>query len=78
MHKTAKKAFDELCIKKLPTVKAFRAEYAELLTSKKKVYSEFVKVRSEKREALTAKANVDRLLGKEKARPEQEKGREQR
>ena len=78
LHKAAKKAFDDLSLKKLPTVKALQGEYAELLVSKKQAYGDFVKVRDEKREALTAKANVDRLLGTDPARPEQEKDREQR
>ncbi|MDL2234657.1 relaxase/mobilization nuclease domain-containing protein [Christensenellaceae bacterium OttesenSCG-928-L17] len=78
LHKAAKKAFDDAGLKKLPTVKALRSEYAELLASKKLAYGEFVKVRDEKRAAVTAKANVDRLLGMEPARPEQEKDREQR
>lgn len=79
LHKAAKAAFDELGLKKLPTVKALQTEYAELLVSKKKAYGEFVKVRDEKRSALTAKANVDRLLSyDDTAKPEQEKDRQQR
>lgn len=35
LHKAAKKAFDEMGIKKLPTVKSLQAEYAELLAEKK-------------------------------------------
>lgn len=75
LHKAAKKAFDELGVKKLPTVKSLQAEYAELLTAKKKAYGEYVKARDEMKDVLTAKANVDRLLGKEKE--QQEKTREQ-
>lgn len=79
LHKAAKAAFDELGLKKLPTVKALQTEYAELLANKKKAYGEFVKVRDEKRSALTAKANVDRLLSyDDTAKPEQEKDRQQR
>ena len=63
LHKTAKRAFDELGIKKLPTVKSLQAAYAEILTEKKKDYAEYRKLRSEMRQFLTAKANVDRLLG---------------
>ena len=78
IHKTAKKAFDDLGIKKLPTVKGLREEYAELLAEKKKAYGEFVKVRSDMRSAQTAKANVDRLLGKGAPSPKREQGHEQR
>lgn len=35
IHQTAKKYFDELGIKKLPSVKALREEYAELLAQKR-------------------------------------------
>ena len=35
LHQTAKKAFDELGMKKLPTVKSLQAEYAELMAQKK-------------------------------------------
>ena len=63
LHKAAKKAFDELGVKKIPTIKKLQAEYAEMLTEKKKDYAECRKMRSEMRQLLTAKANVDRLLG---------------
>lgn len=39
LHQTAKKAFDELGMKKLPTVKSLQAEYAELMAQKKAAYS---------------------------------------
>lgn len=35
LHKAAKKAFDELGLKKLPTVKTLQTEYAALLAEKK-------------------------------------------
>ena len=63
LHKAAKKAFDELGVKKLPTIKKLQSEYAEILAEKKKDYAEYRKLRSEMRQLLTAKANVDRLLG---------------
>lgn len=78
LHKAAKKAFDELSIKKLPTIKALQTEYAELLAEKKKAYPEFVKVREKMKEVLTAKANVDRLLGKEMVQQEVAHEREQK
>lgn len=36
LHKAAKQAFDDLDVKKLPTVKALNMEYAELLVAKRK------------------------------------------
>ena len=63
LHKAAKQAFDDLGIKKLPTVKSLQAEYATLLEGKKKDYAEYRRSRDEMRELLAAKANVDRLMG---------------
>ena len=65
LHRAAKKAFDSLGLKKLPTVKSLQAEYATLLAEKKSVYADYRKARDEMRELLTVKANVDRLLGQE-------------
>lgn len=62
LHKAAKKAFDEMGVKKLPTVKALQGEYARLLAEKKSAYTEYRQSREQMRELLTAKANVDRLL----------------
>lgn len=62
LHQAAKKAFDDMGIKKLPKVKELQAEYAKLLEEKKKDYAEYRHSREEMRELLTAKANVDRLL----------------
>ncbi len=63
LHKAAKKAFDELGVKKLPTVKSLQIEYSALLTEKKHAYGEYRKARNAMRKLQTAKANVDRLLG---------------
>lgn len=73
LHKAAKKAFDELGVKKIPTIKKLQTEYAEILTEKKKDYAEYRQLRSEMRQLLTAKANVDRLLGyDERTKPVQQ------
>ena len=40
LHKAAKKAFDELGVKKTPTVKSLNTEYAELQSAKKKAFIE--------------------------------------
>ena len=63
LHQAAKKAFDELGLTKIPTVKSLRAEYAALLAEKKSDYADYRKARDEMRELLTVKANVDRILG---------------
>ena len=73
LHKAAKKAFDEMGIKKLPTVKSLQAEYASLLSEKKKLYPEYSGTRQEMRDLQMAKANVSRLLGYDEKEPEKEK-----
>ncbi|MGN6712588.1 hypothetical protein [Anaerocolumna jejuensis] len=65
-------------MKKLPTVKALQAEYAELLSGNKKAYGEYHKAKKETQEVVIAKANVDRLLGKDTAHYEKEKSQEWR
>lgn len=76
LHQAAKAAFDELGMKKLPTVRSLQAEYAALLEQKKKAYGEYRKARDEMRKLLTHKANVDRLPGEEQS-PERETVRHQ-
>lgn len=78
LHKAAKAAFDKLCLQKLPTYKTLQAEYAGLLAEKKKAYAEYAAAKKEMQAVLTAKANVDRLLGAPPKRPEQEKEQAQR
>ena len=69
LHKAAKKAFDDLGVKKIPTIKALQTEYETLLAEKRNIYSGYAAARKEMRELLTAKANVDRLLGKAREQP---------
>jgi arsenate reductase-like glutaredoxin family protein len=61
IHKAAKKAFDELGVKKLPTVKRLQIEFAELLTEKKEAYADLKKLRDELRELAVHKANYEEL-----------------
>ena len=63
LHQVAKKHFDALSLKKLPTVKALNAEYAALLAEKKAAYGDYRQTREDWKELLTAKANIDRILG---------------
>lgn len=78
LHKAAKAAFDELDSKKLPTVKALQAEYSVLLSEKKKAYATYHSAKKEMQNVLTAKANVDRLLGQDMVEKEKEKSQDQR
>ena len=63
LHKAARKAFDEWNLRKLPTVKSLNAGYMELVRQKKALYSEYSLVRSEMRELLIHKSNVEKILG---------------
>ena len=62
LHKAAKQAFDELGVKKQPSVKTLNVEYANLLSAKKKAFTEYTNARTEMREVLTVKANVESIL----------------
>ena len=73
LHKAAKKAFDELDVKKLPSVKSLQEEYAKLLSEKKAAYAEYQRSRDEMRELLLHKQNVDRMLGKNEREEEKKK-----
>lgn len=78
IHKAAKKAFDEMGVKKLPTVKSLQVEFADLLTAKKEAYAEFKKVRDELRDITVHTANYEELrdLEEREKRKEKEHGRE--
>lgn len=66
LHKAAKQAFDALASKKLPTVKALNIKYAELLAAKKKAFTEYTSARAEMRKVLAVKANVEKILERDK------------
>lgn len=78
IHKAAKKAFDELGVKKLPTVKSLQVEFAEKLAEKKGAYAELKKVRDELRDLTVHTANYEELrdLAERDPRKEKEHGRE--
>lgn len=73
LHKAAKNAFDELGVKKLPSVKSLQEEYAKLLSEKKTAYAAYRRSRDEMRELLLHKQNVDRMLGKNEREEEKKK-----
>jgi len=63
LHKAAKMAFDALPNRKIPSLNELNAEFEALLVAKKKAYSEHQQTRREMQDVLTAKANVDSILG---------------
>ena len=62
LHQAAKNAFNKLGLKKLPKVKDLQAEYSRLLHQKKMMRAEYRRSRTEMKDLLTAKANVDWLM----------------
>lgn len=74
IHKAAKKAFDELRLNKLPTIKMLNSEYAKLLSEKKENYAEYVNLKKEVREILLHKQNYEYILGIEKNENEKNNG----
>ena len=73
LHKAAKKYFDALGLDKLPSIKQLQSEYADLMAKKKLAYGAYRKAREEMQELVTAKANIERILGKEVTKFEAEK-----
>lgn len=63
LHKATKTAFDVLPDRKIPSLSELNAEFESLLAKKKKAYSEYQQARREMQDVLTAKANVDAILG---------------
>ena len=61
LHQAAKKAFDKLGKKKLPTVKELSERYDEVLTQKKKDYAAYRKLRGESQDYLIAQRNISSL-----------------
>ena len=63
LHRAAKKHFDDLDIKKLPTISSLKQEYAELLMEKKKLYAGYHEKKKNMQELLVARGNAEKVLG---------------
>lgn len=59
----AKRYFDSLGLKKLPSMQSLKQEYAILKAENKKRYPEYKQAKAKMIELLTAKNNVERILG---------------
>ena len=68
IHKAAKKAFDELALKKLPTVNLLQAEYSDLLVQKKLDYAALAKAREKARQLQIYKANEETRMPRNSGR----------
>ena len=78
LHRAAKKAFNDLGLKKLPTVKALQSEYAALLTEKRATYPAYREARAEMKKLLTYRANAEAILGMNENTGKRQKEHEQR
>ena len=76
--KAAKRYFDSLGLKKLPSMQSLKQEYATLLAENKKLYPEQKKAKAEMMELLTAKHNVMRILGLPERGTQQDRHQEER
>lgn len=77
LHRAAKKTFNELGIKKLPTVKSINKEYDEVLQKKKKLYSQYHSSNEKYREMLKHRANIQTILGQTVSTQNSKKEQEQ-
>uniref|UniRef100_UPI00402780DF hypothetical protein n=1 Tax=Candidatus Scatomorpha intestinigallinarum TaxID=2840923 RepID=UPI00402780DF len=78
LHRAAKKHFNDLGLKKLPTVKALQAEYAALLAEKRAAYPAYREARTEMKKLLTYRANAETILGMNANTGKRQKEHEQR
>ena len=63
LHRAAKKHFDKLGMKKLPSINQLRQEYSALASERKTLYGDYHKLKDLSRELSTSCANAERLLG---------------
>jgi len=61
LHKAAKKAFDELGVKKIPSIRTLQEEYNTLLAQKKKDYAEYRQTKRNMEQLIVVKHNTDLL-----------------
>ena len=63
LHRAAKKYFEGLGKKKLPSINQLKQEYATLASERKTLYSDYHKLKDLSRELTVARANAERILG---------------
>lgn len=73
IHRAAKKAFDELNLKKLPSRKSLYEEFHQITSQKKKDYAEYRQVRKDMQEYLIAKQTVETILNIDKKKEQEQK-----
>ena len=72
LHRTAKKAFNELGLTKLPSRKDLSAESSRLKAEKSVLYAEYRKAQDEMRELMIHKANAEYVLGLDEQKHQKE------
>lgn len=72
IHKAVKKAFSERQ-GKIPKVKDLNSQYAEVLTEKKKAYSQYRQAKKDMQDYVTAKHNIDMILGEDQRKEQEQK-----
>ena len=77
IHKAAKKAFTELG-GKLPKIKELNAEYTQVLAVKKTAYSEYHQAKKDMQDYVTAKHNIDMILGETQREEQEQKKQKQK
>ena len=78
LHRAAKKHFDGIGMKKLPSINALKQEWATLESERKTLFRSYKELRSENIELLKAKSNVERILRIDPDALEREVGRNQK
>ena len=63
LHRAAKKYFNGLESKKLPSINQLKQEYATLAAERKTLYGDYHKLKDLSHELSTARANAERILG---------------
>jgi hypothetical protein len=63
IHQAAKRHFDSLGLKKLPTIAALKQEFAALLAERKRQYAGYQEAKEKMRQLAMAKGNVQQILG---------------
>jgi len=63
LHRAAKKYFNDIGKKKLPSISSLKQEYAKLSAEKKALYSDYHKLKKSSRELITARTNCEKILG---------------
>jgi hypothetical protein len=75
MHLAAKRAFDELGVKKLPSVAQLNAEFSELSAQRKAQYETYKTARTKMLEWGAAKSNMEAILRSTEKKKHQERER---